>query len=82
MRDLLKDKQRNGRVIEWLSPERGIFKIINASIVANLWSMLKSNKVGMKYANMARGIRLIIIIIFNFQSERPIRAKALDVSLF
>lgn len=47
----------NGRIIEWISKERGIFKIVQPNEVANLWGIKKANKQQMKYANMARGIR-------------------------
>lgn len=57
LRDLLKCEHRNGRVIEWLDQPNGVFKIIKPADVANLWGFQKSNKIGMKYSDMARGIR-------------------------
>lgn len=56
LRDLLKDKQDD--LVQWLDPDLGIFKIIKPNSVSNLWGFRKSHGLhGMKYANMARGIR-------------------------
>lgn len=56
LRDLLKDDHYND-AIEWLDQKNGIFKIKNPTKVSGLWGKIKSGKDGMKYANMARGIR-------------------------
>ena len=59
LRDLLKEKNQNDNLIQWLDQASGIFKINKPEIVSRLWGYKKSQKSDMKYANMARGIRLI-----------------------
>jgi hypothetical protein len=54
LRDILKEK--NEDLVKWIDPTSGIFKIVKPDRVSYLWGFRKSQK-GMKYANMARGIR-------------------------
>ena len=57
LRDLLRNENYNGDLVEWLDQKNGIFKLKQPSKVSELWAKRKSGKLDMKYANMARGIR-------------------------
>jgi hypothetical protein len=60
----LRDQLRTGTSnVEWISKERGVFKIRNQNKIAQLWGAYKERK-GVKpmdYEKMSRGIRYLLL---------------------
>ena len=64
---MLKSNEYNGQLIEWIDKPRGVFKVLRPDIVANHWGYKKSRRIGMKWANLARGIRFFNFIFTTIQ---------------
>ncbi|KAK3738672.1 hypothetical protein QZH41_000717 [Actinostola sp. cb2023] len=57
--ELLDNPDKFSNLIEWLDKEKGIFKFLNSSSVAQEWGA-RRNKPKMKYENFARSLRTYI----------------------
>lgn len=57
--ELLNDPAKYSNLIEWLDKDKGIFKFLNSSRVAQEWGT-RRNKPKMKYENFARSLRTYI----------------------
>ncbi|CAG5114842.1 unnamed protein product [Candidula unifasciata] len=56
MRDLLHTADGRG-IIEWISRQDGVFRVVNSSEVARLWGEKKKNKKQMTYEKLSRSLR-------------------------
>ncbi|BFZ05190.1 hypothetical protein BsWGS_08229 [Bradybaena similaris] len=56
MRDLLHSPEGRG-IIEWVSRQDGVFRVLNSSEVARLWGEKKKNKKQMTYEKLSRSLR-------------------------
>lgn len=57
--ELLNEPDKYSNLIEWLDKEKGVFKFLNSSRVAQEWGT-RRNKPRMKYENFARSLRTYI----------------------
>ncbi|XP_031569141.1 ETS translocation variant 1-like [Actinia tenebrosa] len=57
--ELLSHPEKYSHLIEWIDKERGVFKFLNSSRVAQEWGE-RRNKPRMKYENFARSLRTYI----------------------
>lgn len=57
--ELLSNPEKYSHLIEWVDKERGVFKFLNSSRVAQEWGE-RRNKPRMKYENFARSLRTYI----------------------
>lgn len=57
--ELLSHPEKYSHLIEWVDKERGVFKFLNSSRVAQEWGE-RRNKPRMKYENFARSLRTYI----------------------
>lgn len=58
MRDLLHSPEGRG-IIEWVSRQDGVFRVLNSSEVARLWGEKKKNKKQMTYEKLSRSLRYL-----------------------
>lgn len=57
--ELLNDPEKYSSLIEWLDKDKGVFKFLNSTRVAQEWGT-RRNKPKMKYENFARSLRTYI----------------------
>jgi len=62
IRDLLQNDRYNPSIIKWENIEEGEFRIVDSSMVAGLWAMVKGNT-KMNYEKLSRAIRLVDITV-------------------
>ena len=56
IRDLLKDKRYNPKIVKWENKEEGVFRFVESESVAKMWGSKKCNP-RMTYEKLSRAMR-------------------------
>ena len=57
IKNLLKNRSYNPKVISWISEKHGIFRVNSSTEFARVWGHYKSNRKEMSYAKLSRAMR-------------------------